>query len=49
VPVKNAQAQKTVKPVKLVSTANSVLKMVAVVGCVNNIETLICLKNDRLE
>jgi uncharacterized membrane protein len=36
VPVKNVQAQKTVKPVKLVSTANTVLKMVVVVGCVND-------------
>jgi hypothetical protein len=37
VPVKNAQAQKTVKLVKIASTASTVLKMVVVVGCVNKI------------
>jgi hypothetical protein len=36
VTVKNVQAQKTVQPVKLVSTANTVLKMVVVVECVND-------------
>lgn len=35
-PVKNAQVQKTVQLVKIVSTANTVLKMVEVVGCVND-------------
>jgi len=39
VPVKNVQAQKTVKPVKIVNTANTVLKMAEVAGCVNDKKT----------
>jgi hypothetical protein len=37
VQVKNVQAQKTVQLVKIVSTANTVLKMAEVVGYVNNL------------
>jgi hypothetical protein len=36
VQIKNVQAQKTVKPVKIVSTANTVLKMEEVVESVND-------------